>query len=78
MSNQNYTAWFPGSTLPVRAGYYEVRNNRYMDGRHRGRLFGSRKRYFTGRIWLTEKQGHLSIFGSHDSHEWRGFTEAQA
>jgi len=66
------TDWYPASVLPVREGFYEVRNNRVLGSRSKAKLVGRKTRYWTGSMWLTQVDGQSSIFGKHDSHEWRG------
>lgn len=69
------TPWFPYNTRPKRKGWYEVRSN--LHHRSKFHLTGSR-RYFDGNNfrggWTNES---LSIFGTHTSHEWRGFVRKQ-
>jgi hypothetical protein len=66
------TDWLPGSTLPALPGYYEVRNNRSLPACHHWRLVGKNQRYWDGSIWLCWKDGPASVFGRHETHEWRG------
>lgn len=72
VEKQPVTAWFRADAFhPALPGYYEVRNNRPLSPRSFMCLFGSR-RYWDGARWLTNAGGVSSIFGRHDSHEWRG------
>lgn len=71
---EEYSAWFPGTVKPVRAGWYEVRNGPpFLIGNRNKLWLNGRFRYFDGRVWrggwLSEQ---VSIFGTHRSHQWRG------
>jgi len=67
------TDWFRGDAFhPALPGYYEVRNNTRMHHRSKHLLVGKNQRYWDGFRWLTWEGGHLSVFGAHKTHEWRG------
>jgi len=74
MTMHTVTQWFQGVS-PFHPGEYEVRNDGTLSRRSSKFLVGSRKRYWTGTVWLTEKGGQLSVMGSHHSHQWRGLAE---
>lgn len=65
-----FTPWYPRGAKPRRKGYYEVRNSRLVHWRHT--LVGRPTRYWDGSNWRIDKGDRISIFGRHDSHQWRG------
>lgn len=70
--------WLPASCLPVRPGHYEVGHDpRTEPGRRSQMHLIGRTRYFDGAVWLTGMGKHdgPTIFGKHESHQWRGLTK---
>jgi hypothetical protein len=68
------TQWFSWCQWPSmqKPGYYEVRNDGTLSNRSGRFMVGPRRRYWDGSFWLTEKDGYLSVMGTHQSHQWRG------
>lgn len=70
------TNWFPSHIKPVHAGWYEVGHDR--DVHHSSSYFLTGSRRFWDGIswragWINE---NVSIFGTNESHQWRGITQA--
>ena len=69
------TNWFPHYIRPVHSGWYEVGHSYKVHPRASYYLQPS-KRFWDGRTWragwLSEQ---VSIFGNHDSHQWRGIDQ---
>lgn len=66
------TNWYPSSVKPVREGIYEVGHSYSLHWNHKKFLIGS-ARYFDGENWMAGwNDDVISIFGSHESHQWRG------
>ena len=72
------TDWYPASVNPARPGEYEVRNGRPLSHNNKARLLGNNRRYWDGEEWwcASPLSGFPTIFGTHDSHQWRGLTRA--
>lgn len=70
------TQWFSSKLLPVRKGWYEVGHDaKFYPYPRKHKLTGNR-RYFDGKNWRAGWSNELiSIFGSHESHIWRGLAE---
>ena len=69
------TDWFPGRIIPVRPGLYEVRHDPETMPHHnsRHRLTIAPRRLWDGKAWRAGWLNELvSIFGTHESHQWRG------
>lgn len=72
------TPWFPGTVNPVRVGFYEVGHSRYVHHRSKFKLTPGR-RYWDGKSWKAGWHWTApSIFGTHPTHQWRGFTTKQS
>lgn len=74
---QMKTPWYPHTVKPVRIGWYEVGHTRPVGAMHHLRLTGVR-RYWDGTHWKAGwLNDQISIFGQHETHQWRGFTTCQ-
>lgn len=69
---RNPTPWFNRDVDPVHIGPYEVRNNPDIPCPEKLKLTEAQHRFWDGKDWRTWKGDELSIFGQHDSHQWRG------
>lgn len=76
------TPWFSGlSQYPRRKGRYEVRNDpdMHIAVPQRWKLEGSVFRFWTGYKWIPyEGATYKTIFGVHESHQWRGLVDDPA
>lgn len=68
-----FTPWFSRGARPSRIGFYEVRNSYRTHWRHA--LTGYPTRYWDGANWRVGEGDRISIFGKHDSHQWRGLVD---
>lgn len=80
------TPWFDASVKPARPGLYEVRHDPATrpGPRSHKRLRGGPWRYWDGTEWRAGwipfanlSKTWPSIFGSHESHQWRGLAQEQ-
>jgi len=64
--------WHHHTVNPTRPGSYEVDHNRHVHHNNKKKLHG-KFRYWDGKQWYNSVAlMQPTIFGTHDSHVWRG------